>query len=67
MWTSAAFSQVNSTGTISGRVTDAQGNVVSGATVSIVEQQTNVETKLTTNGSGFYSDAREIGRGLKIY
>jgi outer membrane receptor protein involved in Fe transport len=55
MWTVVASSQVNSTGTISGRITDAQGNVVSGATVAIVEQQTNVETRLNTNGSGFYS------------
>lgn len=47
--------QVNSTGTISGRVTDSQGDVLSGSAVSIVEQQTNVETKLTTNNSGFYS------------
>ena len=47
--------QVNSTGTISGRVTDSQGDVLSGAAVSIVEQLTNVETKLTTNNSGFYS------------
>ncbi|MBS1822794.1 MAG: carboxypeptidase regulatory-like domain-containing protein, partial [Acidobacteria bacterium] len=55
LWISPALAQVNSTGTISGRVTDSQGNVVSGATVSIVAQQTNVETKLTTNGAGFYS------------
>jgi Carboxypeptidase regulatory-like domain len=47
--------QVNSTGTISGRITDSQGDVLSGAAVSIVEQLTNVETKLTTNNSGFYS------------
>src|SRR4051812_11126789 len=47
--------QVNSTGTISGRVTDSQGDVLSGAAVTIVEQLTNVETKLTTNNSGFYS------------
>ncbi len=50
-----ASAQVNSTGTISGRVTDAQGAVIGGTTVSIVEQQTNVETKLTTNSAGFYS------------
>ncbi len=50
-----AHAQVNSTGTISGRVIDSQGNLISGATVSIVEQQTNVETKLETNSSGFYS------------
>ncbi|SFR98232.1 Carboxypeptidase regulatory-like domain-containing protein [Granulicella pectinivorans] len=47
--------QVNSTGTISGRVTDAQGQVVSGASVNIVEQQTNVSTKIVTNNSGYYS------------
>ncbi|MDE1178451.1 MAG: TonB-dependent receptor [Edaphobacter sp.] len=50
-----ASAQVNSTGTISGRITDSQGNLVSGAVVSIVELQTNVESKLTTNSSGFYS------------
>lgn len=50
-----APAQVNSTGTISGRISDAQGDVISGATVSIVEKLTNIETKLTTNSSGFYS------------
>jgi outer membrane receptor protein involved in Fe transport len=49
------MAQGNSTGTISGRVTDAQGDVVTGATVSIIEQQTNVETKIVTNGSGYYT------------
>lgn len=55
--TSAIFAsgQVNSTGTISGRITDAQSGVISGATVSIVERSTNIETKLTSNSSGFYS------------
>lgn len=53
--TALVSAQVNSTGTISGRVTDSQGDLVSGATISIVEQQTNVETRLTTNSSGFYS------------
>ena len=47
--------QVNSTGTISGRVVDSKGDVLSGAAVLIVEQLTNVETKVTTNNSGFYS------------
>lgn len=53
--TTTVFSQVNSAGTISGRVTDSQGHAINGAIVSIVEGQTNVESKLTTNSSGFYS------------
>jgi hypothetical protein len=51
----SAPAQVNSTGTIAGRVTDPQGNVVAGATVDIVEQTTNVSTKIVTNSSGYYS------------
>ena len=51
----ASNAQVNSTGTISGRVTDAQDRVVPGATVEIVEQLTNVTNKFFTNGSGYYS------------
>lgn len=49
------LAQVNSTGTINGRITDTQGNVVAGATVEIVEQTTNVSTKITTNSGGYYS------------
>lgn len=55
MISSIALAQVNSTGTISGRVIDSAGNVIAGADINIVEQQTNVENKFTTNDSGFYS------------
>jgi hypothetical protein len=40
------------TGSVSGRVTDAAGNVVQGAHVSIVDVDTGIVTKAATNGSG---------------
>jgi hypothetical protein len=45
-----------STGSISGTVTDSTGAVVKGATVSLVNTDRNdVERKIVTNGSGFYT------------
>src|SRR5690348_12275167 len=41
-------------GTISGTVTDPQGNRILGAAVVVTNTDTNVPTTLTTNSSGFY-------------
>jgi len=41
-------------GAIQGTVTDAQGGVVPQARVSVTNLDTNVETNLATNSSGFY-------------
>lgn len=41
-------------GTVQGTITDAQGAVVPGVQVEVVNLATNVTTKVTTNSSGFY-------------
>ena len=41
-------------GKISGTVTDPQGASVAGATVDVINTDTNVSTPLVTNSSGFY-------------
>src|SRR5882672_8881900 len=41
-------------GTISGTVIDEQGNAVPGATVTVLNLDTNVPNVLTTNSSGYY-------------
>ena len=41
-------------GTISGTVLDAQGTSVPGATVTVLNLDTNVSNVVTTNGSGYY-------------
>lgn len=51
----SAFGQAASTGAISGTITDAQGAVVPGATVTVTNQATGVAKTETTNDSGFYS------------
>src|SRR5689334_1890697 len=43
------------TGAISGVIRDRSGAVVPGAEVRIVQQETNIESRLTTNDAGFYS------------
>ncbi len=50
----AMWAQVD-TGAVSGVVTDRTGSVVPGATVQIVQKETNFQTTLQTNESGFYS------------
>src|SRR5215471_17753530 len=42
-------------GQISGRVKDAQGGVVPGATVTAVNQQTKLSWNAVTDGTGFYT------------
>ncbi|HSE98436.1 MAG TPA: carboxypeptidase-like regulatory domain-containing protein [Blastocatellia bacterium] len=49
----SVFAQT-STGAIEGTVTDNQGNVISGATVSIKQTATNLTRQATTNESGIY-------------
>src|SRR5437773_6976017 len=41
-------------GTISGTVLDAQGTSVPGATVTVLNLDTNVSNVVTTNSSGYY-------------
>lgn len=43
------------TGAISGVITDATGAVVPGARVRIIQEETNFQTELETNETGFYS------------
>ena len=43
------------TGTFSGVVTDSSGAVIPGAHVRITRQDTNVETAVITNATGFYA------------
>jgi protocatechuate 3,4-dioxygenase beta subunit len=40
---------------VEGRVTDPQGAVVPGATVSVISEDTNVEQKTTTNEQGSWT------------
>lgn len=47
--------QIQSTGTITGHVTDSSGAAVAKATVQITETETGVVTATATNSAGFYS------------
>ena len=49
----AAFGQINS-GSLAGTVTDPQGEVVSGAVVTIVDAQSGTTYTATTSGAGLY-------------
>ncbi len=42
-------------GSISGRITDASGAIIGGATVTILQAETGVSNTTKTNGSGLYS------------
>ncbi len=53
VFATAAYGQID-TATISGRVTDASGAVVAGATITIVDTDTNFTSDSKTNGEGFY-------------
>lgn len=50
-----AFAQRSDRATISGVVTDAQGAAIPGATVTIKNEQTGVETSAVTNDAGAYT------------
>src|SRR4051812_22006913 len=57
----AAFAQT-SRGTVSGIVTDPQGAAVAGASVTLLNTQTNLSRTTTSNGEGFYRfDAVDLG------
>ena len=45
---------VSGQGTVTGRVTDASGAVVAGATVSLTDTSTNITVTATTNTAGLY-------------
>ena len=49
-----ALAQVD-TGAVSGVVTDASGSVVPGARIRIMHEETNFQSEIETNESGFYS------------
>ena len=49
----AAFAQTN-TGRISGTVTDTTNAVVPGAAVTVTNDETHLEAKATTDGSGYF-------------
>ena len=51
VWTVSAQSQLT-TGAISGTVQDADGGIISGATVTVLNEQTNLTRTLTTNDDG---------------
>jgi Carboxypeptidase regulatory-like domain len=49
----AALAQIN-TGRVSGTVTDNSGAVVPGAAVSVINDETHLVAKATTDNSGYY-------------
>ena len=57
-----AVNSQTSRGTVTGTVTDANGAVISGATVTLIHPQTGVERSTTTNSEGVYRfDAVDSG------
>lgn len=61
LFQASAFAQT-SRGTVSGIVTDPQGAAVAGATVTLLNTQTNLSRTTTSNGEGFYRfDAVDLG------
>jgi hypothetical protein len=48
------FPQMAGTGQIDGTVTDRSGGAVAGATVTLVDAQTNITRTATTNDAGRY-------------
>jgi hypothetical protein len=57
----AALAQ-SSMGTVSGTVTDAAGAVVPGATVTLVNEGTNIQNVRVSNDDGYFSSSTS-GRG----
>ena len=56
LWGSPSPAQIES-GTFVGTVTDSSGGVLSGATVTVTEVETNVSHKTSTNAQGEYNVA----------
>lgn len=55
LWTpNPALGQATTLGAITGTVKDSTGAVVSGASVTVTNQETKVTRKTSSNGSGFY-------------
>jgi outer membrane receptor protein involved in Fe transport len=54
IWAPRLFAQT-ATGSIAGTVTEKSGNVVAGATVSLINTETNEVRAASTNDSGYYS------------
>ena len=57
-----SLSAQDTRGAISGNVTDSQGGVVVGATVTVTNTDTNTFGKFTTNSTGYY-EARLLQPG----
>src|SRR5262245_24584537 len=53
--TTPVRAQSTSAGTVSGQVTDPQGDAVAGAAVSLRDTATNAELKTVTNDAGRYA------------
>ena len=54
VWVPALFGQTAATGALTGTVTDAQGAVIRGATVTATNTDTNQARRATTNENGTY-------------
>ena len=54
-WVQPSYAQEAGTATINGTVTDPAGAVVSGATVTVTDNDTGTKRELVTNSSGVYS------------
>ena len=54
VWVPALFGQTAATGALTGTVTDAQGAVIGGATVTATNTDTNQARRATTNENGTY-------------
>src|SRR4051794_547874 len=57
LWLAAATVSAQSTGTIQGTVTDAQGAAIPGATVELVQEATGANRLMTTDSVGAYAAA----------
>jgi outer membrane receptor protein involved in Fe transport len=65
LFSCAAFAQ-NTTGSLSGTVTDPAGAVIAGAKVEVTNQGTGVVTQLVTNNAGVYRAAFLIPGSYKV-
>jgi hypothetical protein len=62
----AAVGAQETRGTISGTVVDDQGTNVPGATVTVLNLDTNVSNLLTTNSSGYYEASRLLPGNYRV-
>ncbi len=54
VWAPALLGQTAATGALTGTVTDAQGTVIGGATVTATNNDTNQARRTTTSENGTY-------------